>query len=302
MKHLIPADVPKDVQSTYLNNLEEITFGTGRLFLFAGDQKVEHLNNDFYGEGIAPEDATPEHLFTIASKAKVGAFASQLGMLAKYGGDFPNVPYMVKMNAKTDLVKTSQRDPLSLMWNSLDQVLSFKKNSGLNIVGVGYTVYPGSEYESQMYAEAARLVYEAHQHGLITVIWSYARGKAVANEKDPHLVAGTAGVVACMGSDFVKVNPPKSDTMSQAEALKEAVSAAGRTKVICAGGGNMSAREFLQTLHDQIHVAGCAGNATGRNIHQRALPEAVRFCNAIYGVTVEDKTVDEAMSIYEGKE
>jgi len=34
-------------------------------------------------------------------------------------------------------------------------------------------------------------------------------GKAVADEKDPHLIAGATGVAACLGSDFVKVNYPK---------------------------------------------------------------------------------------------
>jgi len=299
MNHLVPADVPFDVRSTYISNLETITHGTGRLFLFAGDQKVEHLNADFVGEGIAIEDATPEHLFNIASKAKIGAFATQLGLISKYGSDFTSVPYIVKLNAKTDLVKISQKDPLSASWTSIDALMRFKKSSGLNIVGIGYTIYPGSENEAQMFAEAAKYVFEAHQHGLISIIWSYARGKAVQNEKDPHIVAGCAGVVACMGADFVKINAPVSDTVSSSEALKEAVSAAGRTKVICAGGGNMGAGEFLQSLHDQIHIAGCAGNATGRNIHQRPLVEAIRFCNAIYGMTVDNLSVDEAMRIYE---
>ena len=60
----------------------------------------------------------------------------------------------------------------------------------------------------------------------------------------------------------------------------------------------MGVKQFLQTLHDQIHIAGCAGNATGRNIHQKSLDEAVRFCNSIYAITVDDKTVDEAMEVY----
>ena len=37
--------------------------------LFAGDQKVEHLNSDFYGEGIHNDDGDPEHLFKIAAGA-----------------------------------------------------------------------------------------------------------------------------------------------------------------------------------------------------------------------------------------
>ena len=37
--------------------------------LFACDQKVEHLNKDFYGEGIDIADAEPEHLFKIGDQA-----------------------------------------------------------------------------------------------------------------------------------------------------------------------------------------------------------------------------------------
>jgi fructose-bisphosphate aldolase/6-deoxy-5-ketofructose 1-phosphate synthase len=75
-----------------------MTKGSGRLMLFAGDQKVEHLNNDFYGEGIHPDDADPEHLFRIAAEAKIGVFATQLGLIARYGMDYPHVPYLVKLN------------------------------------------------------------------------------------------------------------------------------------------------------------------------------------------------------------
>jgi len=298
MDFLIPADVPQDSHAIYTKNLEQITKGTGRLFLFAGDQKVEHLNSDFVGEGISPEDATPAHLFDIASKAKIGAFAAQLGLIARYGIDFQHVPFIVKLNSKSDLIKTNQKDPYSATWTSIDAVKRFKHSSGLTIAGVGYTIYPGSEYESEMFAEAAKLVFEAHQQGLITVIWAYPRGKAVVNEKDSHLVAGVAGIVASMGADFVKVNPPSAEHANPAELLKEAVLAAGRTKVVCAGGGSMGVKQFLQTLHDQIHIAGCAGNATGRNIHQKSLEDAIRFCGAIHAVTVENKSVDESMDVY----
>lgn len=44
--------------------------------LMAGEQKVEHLKEDFYGSGIALEDANPEHLFRIASQARIGVFAT----------------------------------------------------------------------------------------------------------------------------------------------------------------------------------------------------------------------------------
>jgi fructose-bisphosphate aldolase / 6-deoxy-5-ketofructose 1-phosphate synthase len=298
---IVPLDIPKTLRETYVKNYMEITSGSGRLMLFAGDQKVEHLNDDFYGEGVPEDDADPEHLFKIASQAKIGVFAAQLGLIARYGMDYKDVPYLVKVNSKTNLVETSQAEPFSNLWYDVDQVVQFKENSELKILGIGYTIYLGSEFEAEMLVQAAQVVYDAHQHGLVSVLWIYPRGAAVKDEKDPHLIAGATGVGACLGSDFVKVNYPKKEGAKSAEVFKEAVKAAGRTKVVCAGGTSDECEAFLKKLYDQIHISGAMGNATGRNIHQRSLDEAVSMCNAVYAITVEDASVEEALKIYKGK-
>ena len=147
---ILPLDVPKNMRMKYIKNYNDITKRSGRLMLFAGDQKIEHLNSDFYGEGIHPDDSDPEHLFRIADKAKIGVFATQLGLIARYGMNYPNVQYLVKLNSKTNLVKTDQKDPYSEQLIDVNQVVDFRKNSGLKILGVGHTVYLGSEYEPQM--------------------------------------------------------------------------------------------------------------------------------------------------------
>lgn len=298
---IVPLDVPKAMRETYVKNYMEITKGSGRLMLFAGDQKVEHLNDDFFGEGVPEDDADPEHLFRIAAQAKIGVFATQLGLIARYGMDYRNVPYLVKVNSKTNLVETAQADPFSNLWYDVDQVAEFKENSGLNILGVGYTIYLGSEFEAEMLVQAAQIIYDAHQHGMLSVLWIYPRGAAVKDEKDPHLIAGATGVGACLGTDFVKVNYPKKEGAKSAEIFKEAVKAAGRTKVVCAGGTSDEAEAFLKKLYDQIHISGAEGNATGRNIHQKPLEEAVRMCNAVYAITVEDASVEDALKIYKGE-
>lgn len=296
----VPLDVPKAARDIYLKNFETITHGTGRLMLFAGDQRVEHLNDDFHGEGIHEDDGDPEHLFRIAQQSRIGVFATQLGQVAQYGGDYPDVPYLVKLNSKTHLVKTAQQDPMSNQWYTIDQIVRFREQSGLKIAAVGYTIYLGSEFEGDMLRQAAQVVNEAHQHGLLTVLWVYPRGTAVKDEKDPHLIAGAVAVAACLGSDFVKVNAPKKDGVSSADLLKEATKTAGRTKVVCAGGSSMDVAGFLQQLHDQIHIGGTVGNATGRNIHQKSLEEAVRMCNAISAITMDNASAEEALRIYEG--
>jgi fructose-bisphosphate aldolase/6-deoxy-5-ketofructose 1-phosphate synthase len=297
---LVPLDVPPERRDEYVENYLRITKESGRLMLFAGDQKVEHLNRDFYGPGISPDDGDPEHLFRIAKKGRIGVFATQLGLIARYGMDYPDLPYLAKLNSKTDLVKTDQMDPTSRQLIEVDQVADFADDSGLDVLGVGYTIYLGSEHEAEMLREAGQIVYRAHRNGLVTVLWIYPRGKAVKDEKDPHLIAGATGVAAVLGSDFVKVNYPKKEGERSEEIFKEAVAAAGRTKVVCAGGASRDPKSFLQQLFDQIHVSGAAGNATGRNIHQKDLDEAARMCDAISAITLDDATVEEALRIYEG--
>ncbi|QSR84197.1 aldolase [Methylacidimicrobium sp. B4] len=294
-----PLDVPSDLRRLYEQNFEEMTRGTGRLMMMAADQKVEHLNDDFYGPGISEDDADPEHLFQIASRARIGVMATQLGLIARYGADYPGIRYVVKLNSKTHLIPTKLGDPESYQWLDFEQLDRFRENSSLPVLGVGYTIYPGSRAEPEMLPEAARLVFEAHQRGLLAILWAYPRGEAVSSEQDPHLIAGVAGLAACLGADFVKVNEPKAEDGRNAAALREAVRAAGRTRLICAGGKEESVPDFLARLHAQIHEAGASGNATGRNIHQRALPEAVAFCNAISAITLDGASVEEATALYQ---
>ncbi|HXK33082.1 MAG TPA: aldolase [Dehalococcoidia bacterium] len=306
-KLYVPADVPASKQSTYEENWRTMTKGTGRLMLFAGDQKVEHLNDDFYGtlsDGtpIAADDADPEHLFRIARDGVIGCFATQFGLIARYAREYGTVPYLVKLNSKSHLIKTSQRDPRSLAWCSVDDAVSLREN-GVNVVGVGFTVYLGSEFEAEQMREAAQACLQAHRHGMLAVVWVYPRGAAVPKEFDPHLIAGATGLAATLGADFVKVNYPKpEDGTPPAEAFKEAVAAAGRTRVITAGGSTTNERKFLTTLHDQIFISGAYGSATGRNIHQKPLPDAIRMTQAISAITYGGYDVDRAMAVYEGKE
>ncbi len=296
----LPADVPEEREGDFLEIFDRSTGGSGRLMLFAGDQKVEHLNNDFFGSGIPPEDSDPEHMFQIASRADIGVFATQFGLICRYARDYRNIPYLVKLNSKTNLVPYTDKDPYSQQWLEVDDIVRFKKSSGLDIRGVGYTVYLGGEHEHSMLQEAAQIVHKAHENGMLAVLWIYPKGPYVKDEHDAHLIAGAAGVGACLGADFVKLKVPYVNGGFDPALLKEATRAAGRTGVLCEGGDKVDEAQFLAQLHEQIHIGGSRGNGTGRNIHQRPLEEAIRMANAIYAVTVKNATVDEALKIAKG--
>jgi DhnA family fructose-bisphosphate aldolase class Ia len=305
-KYNVPADVPNELQDEFVKNMDSATAGTGRMNLFACDQKIEHLNDDFYdgGKNIPLSSNDPAHFFKVGQAAHaagtIGVLAGQLGLISQYGRDYPNIPYLVKLNSKSHMVKTSQRDPISQALWDLDDVMALVRN-GINVVGIGYTVYIGSEYEYEMLTEAATLIRQAHELGLIAVVWMYPRGKAVADEMDPQLISGAAGVAACIGADFAKVNYPNSfDGMDRFESLRVAVEAAGRTGIICSGGGSLPARDFLERLWGQINVSKCSGAATGRNIHQKGTQEAVRMAAACDAIICRGASVDEALAIFEG--
>jgi DhnA family fructose-bisphosphate aldolase class Ia len=265
--------------------------------LFACDQKIEHLNDDFYSINVPREVNDPEHLFKIASQGRIGAMATHLGLIARYGMQYPHVNYIAKLNGKTNIVPITQKDPVSRTLWSVEQVVTLKEHTKLPIRGIGLTLYVGSEFEGTMLEAAAQTIWQAHQHGLVTIVWMYPRGKAVKHERDGALIAGVAGLAASLGSDFAKINPPDSDTTnSSAEWLAVAAQAAGNTKLICSGGKTIEPEAFLRELHEQITVGNMNGSATGRNIHTRPLQEAVAMTQAISAI-IDGKSVEEAVTL-----
>jgi fructose-bisphosphate aldolase/6-deoxy-5-ketofructose 1-phosphate synthase len=296
----IPLSVPEQQHATYRVNYLKATCNTGRLFIFAADQKIEHLNKDFYGNNLPAEIADPQHLFEIANKARIGAFATHMGLISRYAADYTKIRYLVKLNGKTNLMASGQADPESRLLTTVSQVVAFKNSTGLDIVGVGLTVYLGSEHESAMLSTASMVVEEAHKNGLLVVLWMYPRGKSVPDERHPDVIAGAAGVAVCLGADFVKVNAPFAhDGLEGAQFLKQATVAAGNTQVLCAGGSLKDERAFLQDLHNQIHIGGTAGAAIGRNIFQRPLAQALIFCNAVASIVYDNSDVFTAQKLLE---
>lgn len=281
MEIKIPLSVARDKRNEYHRNFRRLTNNSGHLLLIAGDQKVEHLNDDFKGAGISPEDNTPEHLFKIAAACRGSVLAAHLGLISRYGQNYRSLPYVVKLNGKTNIGQAEEKDSSRLWW-TVEDILRFKKQSGLNIVGIGYTLYLGGRYEAKMLSTAAQAIFQAHQAGLTAILWVYPRGKNI-KEEDIHTIAGGAGVAAALDADFVKVKYPYGgkDRKLVAEKFQEVVAAAGRTKVICVGGAKRPTKEQLTHLEDQIKIAGTSGLAIGRNLHQRSLKEATAFGAAL---------------------
>lgn len=276
MSIIVPADVSKNKTALFQKNYAHTTACNNHVFMFAADQKIEHLNTDFYGPGIAPEANNPEQLFKLAAQLPISIFATQLGLIARYGNQYPTINYVAKLNSKTNIIAPEQEEPISRQLWSVADVVTFTKNSTLSVCGIGYTLYLGSTHESIMLHEAAQAIYQAHQEGLLAILWIYPRGKYVKHNA-VELAQGAAGVANALGADFVKLALPT--TMTH-EDLVVAIHAAGNTGIICAGGVLTSEQEFIQRLSHYTH-AGTAGVAVGRNLFQRPTRETQHLANAI---------------------
>lgn len=283
--HTIPLDVPSRYRRTFRHNYDAITHSTDRLFLFAADHKMEKL------DPIKPED-----LFIIGASPHIGACAMHLGLIARYGASYRNINYIVKLNGKSDIVPTSQKDPCSRSLWSVAEVIRFQEASGLNIRGVGYTIYLGSESEANMLSEAAQAVSQAHQYGLVAMLWIYPRGKAVRNETAVNYGTGAAGVATSLGADFVKIKVPHAaEARQSAELLSQVVASAGNTKVLCAGGEVQPVETLLRGVYENLHVGGVAGVAIGRNIFKHDFAQAMNMVEAVSAMVYHDKTVEQVM-------
>lgn len=295
----IPADVPEKKHDTFIKNYNAITRQTGRLFLFSCDQKIEHLNEDFYGSTINAQALHPEHLFRIAAQGNVGAMATHLGLLARYAKQYTNIHYIAKLNATTNLIPLTQQDPKNTLLWTVNDVINFKQNNPkIMVAGVGITIYLGSTYQTEQLAQAAQTIIQAHNEGLITIVWMYPRGKAIENDTDANLIAGAAGVAVSLGADFAKIKAPAAtEILSTSESLKITCAAAGNTKIICSGGKKIEPQQFLTQLYEQIHVGDTAGCAIGRNIFQYSLTESIALTRAIAAIVYDNTDLKTSISL-----
>ncbi|MBN2267631.1 MAG: hypothetical protein JW725_04845 [Candidatus Babeliaceae bacterium] len=284
---IVPTDIPISHRPIFEENYRAITRGTDKLMLFACDQKIEQLN-----------PINPEDFFVIAASAYVGAFATQPGLIARYGAQYQNIDYIAKLNAKTNLISSSQRDPSSRQGWSVEQVVQFAQESKLPIRGVAYALYPGSEFEDIQLAEAARIVHEAHQYGLIAMLWVYPRGKAVRHETEARVIIGAASIATALGADFVKVKVPTPERhASSAQLMNEVVKAAGNTTVLFAGGERQDPGKFLREVHDLLTIGKVGGCAVGRNIYEHDFAYAIKMAEALSSLVYKGQTLAHAQSI-----
>ncbi|MDE1852816.1 MAG: aldolase [Thaumarchaeota archaeon] len=227
----------------------------GRSMLLAYDQGLEH------GPSVDFDDRNvdPAMIMETAVKGKFNGVVFQKGVAERfYDG---KVPLIVKLNGKTSLPKG---EPVSRQVCSVEQAVS------LGAKGVGYTIYLGSGFEGEMFAEFGRIQEQAHERGMPAVAWIYPRGAAVQNDTSKEIVAYAARTGLELGADAVKIK-----YTGDSESFSWAVKSAAGVKVFMSGGPKAQTDEDFLRQVQGVMDAGATGLAVGRNVWQNKDPLAM---------------------------
>jgi fructose-bisphosphate aldolase, class I len=175
--------------------------GTGRLVILPVDQGFEHGPARSFAPN--PPAYNPHYHFELAIEAGCNAYAAPLGFLEAGARDFAGeIPLILKTN-DNDVLR-EEKDPNQALTASVQDALR------LGCCAVGFTIYPGSAHQLEMYGQLRAYAEEAKRNGLAVVIWSYPRGSGLSKDGESAIdVVGYAVQIAAqLGAHIIKVKLP----------------------------------------------------------------------------------------------
>jgi class I fructose-bisphosphate aldolase len=265
--------------------------GTGRMVILPVDQGFEHGPARSFAPNPAGYD--PRYMFELALEAGLNAYAAPLGMIeaaaATYAGCIPTI---LKVNSSNSLSTTKDQAVTATVQDALR----------LGCSAIGFTIYPGSEYQFEMMEELRELAAEAKAVGLAVVVWSYPRGPMLdkVGETALDICAYAAHMAALVGAHIIKVKPPTGAVSldaakktyeknpvedDAAKRFAHVVQACfgGRRLVVFSGGEAKGTEDILKEVR-AIHAGGGNGSIMGRNAFQRPKAEALKLLGDIIGI------------------
>lgn len=267
--------------------------GSGKILIQAVDQGFEHGPTRSYVNNLSAMD--PNYHFQMACEAGISSYTGPIGWLEQAVDNFVGkVPLILKLNSSNSLF-SSQNQP------DQAKTATIKDAVRLGCIGVGFTLYPGSDENLNLIREASEIIAEARSHGLFTVLWSYARGGDLEKKDETGLDVISYGAhMACLlGAHIVKVKLPSShiamnvhhDAYStiQKDTIEDRVRHVvqccfnGKRIVIFSGGETKNDHDLLSDIH-AIQKGGGFGSIIGRNIFQRPKENAIQMLSDIQSV------------------
>src|SRR5579872_2048809 len=281
--------------------------GTGYLSILPVDQGIEHSAAASFSKNPAYFD--PANLVELAIEAGCSAIATTLGGLGVVARRYAHrIPFIVKLNHNEFLHYPSQYD--QVMFGSAKQA------ADLGAIGVGATIYFGSDQSDRQLQEVRTMFAEAHELGMFTVLWCYLRNSAFKTpEADYHVSADLTGQANHIGvtieADLIKQKQPednggylalkfgKTDPLVYEQLTTDnpidltrwqVVNCyAGRIGLINSGGESAGATDLAQAVRTAVinKRAGGTGLIVGRKAFQRPMAEGVELLHSVQDVFLD---------------
>ncbi len=279
--------------------------GTGYVSILPVDQGIEHSAAASFAPNPAYFD--PANIVELAIEGGCNAVASTFGVLGSVSRRYAHrIPFIVKLNHNELLTYPNKFD--QVMFGSVAQAYE------LGAVGVGATIYFGSEESTRQLQEVSEAFAEAHDLGLFTVLWCYLRNSEFkVGDTDYHVAADLTGQAnhlgVTIGADIIKQKLPENnggfnafkgygktsplvyDTLTTDHPIdltrwQVANCYMGRAGLINSGGASSGASDLAEAVRTAVinKRAGGTGLISGRKAFQRPMAEGVELLHAIQDV------------------
>jgi class I fructose-bisphosphate aldolase len=299
---------PSDRSPRVMRNLQWLfntgrAAGTGYISILPVDQGIEHSGAASFAPN--PIYFDPENIVRLAVEGGCNAVASTLGVLGSVSRKYAHkIPFIVKINHNEMLTYPNIAD--QTLFASVEQAWN------LGAVGIGATIYYGSEDCRRQIMEISESFQHAHELGLFTVLWCYLRNPAFKHEgTDYHTAADLTGQANHLGvtieADIVKQKQPTNNGGYTALGFGKTHKLVydklvpdhpiewtrwqvvncymGRVGLINSGGASGS-NDLQQAVATAVinKRAGGTGLISGRKAFQKPMADGVKLLNAIQDV------------------
>ncbi len=299
---------PTDRNIRVLRNLQMMLghgrlANTGYLSILPVDQGIEHTAGASFAKN--PDYFDSENIVKLAIEGGCNAVASTLGVLGSVARKYAHkIPFLLKFNHNELLTYPNKYN--QIMFGSIQQAYE------MGCVAVGATIYFGSEESDRQIIEVSKAFAQAHELGMVTVLWCYLRNSAFkTKEKDYHLAADLTGQANHLGvtieADIIKQKLPENNggfkalnyskftdkmytelcsdhpiDLTRYQVINQYL---GRAGLINSGGasGENDLQEAVATAVINKRAGGM-GLISGRKAFQRPLKDGIQLLHAIQDV------------------
>lgn len=286
--------------------------GTGHCSIFPVDQGIEHSA----GASFAPNPIyfDPENIVKLAVEAGCNGVASTFGVLGILSRKYAHkIPFIVKIN----------HNELLSYPNKFDQTMfgSVKRAYDMGAIGVGATIYWGSDESTRQLQEVAEAFQIAHELGMCTILWCYTRNNAFkVDGVDYSASADLTGQANHLGvtlqADIIKQKLPvnnggynavkygKTSPLVYSELTSDHPidlcryqvlnCYSGRIGLINSGGESKGAADLVDAVETAVinKRAGGMGLILGRKAFQKPMDEGIALLHA-----TQDVYLDESITV-----